>query len=133
MDGEDGALIAFGSLLLRCIEAAEKLRLDGINVSVINARFLRPLDTDVILGAVADQPFVVTVEENTRIGGFGSTVLEAANDAGLNTSHIRRLALPDEFVEHGDRNELLDDLGLGADGIYATALSLADRGQYVEK
>lgn len=131
--GDDGAIIAFGALLPRCVEAAEKLRLDGINVTVINARFLRPLDTDVILKAVADLPFVITVEENTRVGGFGAAVLEAANDAGLNTSHIRRLALPDEFIEHGDRDELLDELGLGTDGIYSTALSMADRGEFAKK
>lgn len=132
MDGDDGAIVAFGALLPRCVEAAERLRLDGLKVSVINARFLRPLDTEVILGAVADQPFVITVEENTRVGGFGAAVLEAANDAGLNTAHIHRLAFPDEFIEFGDRDELLEDHGLGTDGIVATATTLAGRGQYAE-
>ena len=130
-EGEDGALVAFGALLPRCVEAADRLAGEGLNVSVINARFLRPLDTDTILGALEEQPFLLTVEENTLVGGFGSAVLEAANDAGLNTAHLRRLGIPDRFIEHGDREELLDELGLGVDGIVATALSMADRGRLV--
>ena len=61
------------------------------------------------------------------MGGFGSAVLEAANEAGLNTSHIRRLGLPDRFVEHGERGELLAELGLDTAGIAATCREMADR------
>jgi 1-deoxy-D-xylulose-5-phosphate synthase len=66
---------------------------------------------------VRDCAFVVTVEESSLMGGFGSAVLEAAADAGLNTSHIRRLGIPDKFIEHAERAELLADLGLDASGI----------------
>ena len=81
--GADGVLIAFGPLLHECLDAAEKLAEEGIELAVINARFVKPLDTRAILQAVREHPFVVTVEEGCLMGGFGSAVLEAANDAGL--------------------------------------------------
>ena len=70
--------------------------------------------------AVEELPLVVTVEEGTLEGGFGSAVLEAANAAGLDTRHIVRLGMPDRFVEHAERGELLADLGLDVNGICAT-------------
>ncbi len=95
--GTDGVLIAFGPLLSQCVAAAEMLAEEGIELAVINARFVKPLDTRAILQAVREYPFVVTVEEGCLMGGFGSAVLEAASDAGLDTSHIRRLGIPDQY------------------------------------
>jgi 1-deoxy-D-xylulose-5-phosphate synthase len=118
--GPDGALIAFGSLFPTCVKAAERLRQEGIEVGVINARFAKPLDRQTLLRAVEQLPLVVTVEEGALAGGFGSAVLEAANAAGLDTRNIIRLGLPDQFVEHAERGELLADLGLDAAGICAT-------------
>jgi 1-deoxy-D-xylulose-5-phosphate synthase len=115
--GIDGALVAFGSLFPTCVKAAERLRQEGLDIGVINARFAKPLDTATILKAVAELPVVVTVEEGTLQGGFGSAVLEAANAAKLDTRHIVRLGLPDQFVEHGERPELLADLGLDVNGL----------------
>jgi 1-deoxy-D-xylulose-5-phosphate synthase len=69
---------------------------------------------------------VVTVEEGALAGGFGSAVLEAATDAGLSCNHVRRLGIPDRFVEHADRGELLADLGLDAAGIAASCRAAAD-------
>jgi 1-deoxy-D-xylulose-5-phosphate synthase len=115
--GEDGCFVAFGTLLSNCVAAAAKLRSEGINVGVINARFAKPLDKETILRAVETLPVVVTVEEGTLEGGFGSAVLEAANAAGLDARNVVRRGIPDHFVEHGDRNELLADLGLSADGL----------------
>ncbi|MFN0197948.1 MAG: 1-deoxy-D-xylulose-5-phosphate synthase [Planctomycetaceae bacterium] len=129
--GTDGMLMAFGSLFPTCVRAAQKMQEDGLDVGVINARFLRPLDTAVLYRAIEECGFVITVEESTLNGGFGSAVLEAANDAGLRTDHIRRLGIPDRFIEHGDRAELLADLKLNEAGIIATALSLADHEQFV--
>jgi 1-deoxy-D-xylulose-5-phosphate synthase len=86
-------------------------------VGVINARFVKPLDTETILRAVEHCNFVVTVEEGTLQGGFGGAVLEAACDAGLNAGRVRRLGIPDHYVEHGERAELLADLGLDVEGI----------------
>jgi 1-deoxy-D-xylulose-5-phosphate synthase len=124
--GDDGTLVACGAVLPTCVEAADKLREDGLEVAVINARFIKPLDTETVLKAVESSPFVITVEEGALMGGFGSTVLEAACDAGLDTSRIRRLGVPDRFVEHGDRGELLAGLGLDAPGIMRTCRDLAN-------
>jgi 1-deoxy-D-xylulose-5-phosphate synthase len=115
--GEDLMLIAFGTLLGSCLKAAERLREEGLSVGVVNARFCKPLDREVILRALAEATAVVTVEEGTLEGGFGSAVLECANAAGVNAAHVVRLGLPDRFVEHGERPELLADLGLDAAGI----------------
>ena len=118
--GEDGCFIAFGTLVNDCMTAAKLLREEGLNVGVINARFLKPLDTETILRAIDVLPMVVTVEEGVLAGGFGSAVLEAANEAGLDTRNIIRCGIPDRFVEHGDRSELLADLGLDAEGLART-------------
>jgi 1-deoxy-D-xylulose-5-phosphate synthase len=123
--GRDGMLIACGTVLSACTRAAELLRADGLDVGVINARFVKPLDTETILKAVRECRFVVTVEEAALAGGFGGAVVEAATDAGLNTSHVRRLGLPDQFIEHGEREELLAALGLDVTGIVSTARQLA--------
>jgi 1-deoxy-D-xylulose-5-phosphate synthase len=118
--GEDGVLIAYGTLFPTCVKAAAALREEGLNVGVINARFVKPLDRATLLRAVEELPLVVTIEEGTLEGGFGSALLEAANSAALDTSHVLRLGLPDRFIEHGERGELLADLGLDVSGICAT-------------
>jgi 1-deoxy-D-xylulose-5-phosphate synthase len=113
--GEDGCFIACGTLLANCTAAAKKLQAEGYDIGVINARFIKPLDKEAILRAVETLPLVVTVEEGTIEGGFGSAVLEAANAAGLDARNVVRRGIPDRFVEHGDRNELLADCGLTVD------------------
>jgi 1-deoxy-D-xylulose-5-phosphate synthase len=130
--GADGTLIACGTLFGSCVQAAAQLRAEGLDVGVINARFIKPLDTETILRAIDDSGFVVVVEESSLVGGFGSAVLEAANAAGLRTNHIRRLGLPDAFVEHGERNELLASLGLDVPGIMEAARGLAARRSVLE-
>jgi 1-deoxy-D-xylulose-5-phosphate synthase len=124
--GLDGMIVAFGSLLPSCVKAANRLREEGLDVGVINARFVKPLDTDTLLRAVEGCGFVVTVEEGCLVGGFGSALLEAANEAGLNTANIRRLGLPDRYIEHGERSELLAELQLDANGIAAVCRELID-------
>jgi 1-deoxy-D-xylulose-5-phosphate synthase len=125
--GEDGMIIACGALLPTCVDAAAALRDDGLEIGVINARFVKPLDANTILRAVRECAFVVTVEEAALAGGFGAAVLEAASDAGLDTSRVRRLGIPDQFIEHGERGELLAGLGLDAAGI-AAACRIRKRG-----
>jgi 1-deoxy-D-xylulose-5-phosphate synthase len=124
--GTDGCLIAYGPLLSRCVQAADELATQGVDVAVINARFLKPLDTDVMLKAIRECGFVVTFEEAALAGGFGSAVLEAAADAHVDASRVRRLGIPDIYVEHGERDELLADLGLDVASIVATCRELAD-------
>src|SRR6185436_9173377 len=114
-----------------CVKAAARLKDEELDVGVINARFIKPLDRETILRAVSEAGFVVTVEESTLLGGFGSAVLEAANAAGLRTDHIRRLGIPDAYVELAERGEQLKDLGLDVDGIVRAVLQAADRGSLV--
>jgi 1-deoxy-D-xylulose-5-phosphate synthase len=125
--GPDGTIIACGGLMPNCVHAAEMLAAEGLDVGVINARFVKPLDTQMILETLRQSPFVVTVEESMLAGGFGSAVLEAACDAGLDTSRLTRLGIPDHFVEHGDREQLLADLELDARGIARTCRRVARR------
>lgn len=125
--GRDGTLIAFGSLLSHCVKAAERVRADGLDIGVINARFLKPLDRVTLLRAVRESPFVVAVEESSLLGGFGSALLELACDAGVRTDHIRRLGIPDEFVEHAERAEQIAAMGLDVDGIVRTIQGLSQR------
>ncbi len=117
--GEDGCFVAYGTLLSNCVAAAKKLKAEGIHMGVVNARFVKPLDRDTIFRAIETLPLVVTVEEGTIEGGFGSAVLEAANAAGVDARNVIRRGVPDKFIEHGDRNELLADIGLSADALVA--------------
>ena len=98
-----------------------------MDVGVINARFAKPLDQDLIGRALRTAPFVITVEEAALMGGFGSAVLELANQEQLDTRYVKRLGIPDQFVEHGDREELLADLGLNDEGIMHACQEMAER------
>jgi 1-deoxy-D-xylulose-5-phosphate synthase len=123
--GADGMIVCCGALLQACVEAADQLRGGGLSIGVINARFVKPLDAETVLRAIRECSFVVTVEEATLMGGFGSAVLEAASSAGVDASRVRRLGIPDHYVEHGERGELLADLGLDTAGIAAACRTLA--------
>jgi 1-deoxy-D-xylulose-5-phosphate synthase len=120
-DGDDGAFVVFGTLLPAALQAAHKLREEGLNVAVVNARFAKPLDREMILPLVERMPFVITIEEGTLEGGFGSAVLEACNAEGIDTRTVIRLGIPDRFIEHAERGELLADLGLDVEGFCRTA------------
>lgn len=122
-----GCVVCYGPLLNRCLEAADRLASEGFRIGVVNARFLKPLDTDAIMQAVKECGFVITVEEAALSAGFGSAVLEAAADAGIDASRVRRLGIPDRFVEHGERDELLADLGLDVDGIVHACREMVDK------
>ncbi len=115
--GHDGMIVACGTLVNGCLKAAAALRDEGFDIGVINARFVKPLDTETILRAVDTCPFVITVEEAVLAGGFGSAVIEAAVDAGIGTANVRRLGVPDRYIDHAERGEQLADLSLHAEGI----------------
>jgi 1-deoxy-D-xylulose-5-phosphate synthase len=122
----DGMLVGCGALVGTCLRAAERLREHyGLRIGVINARFIKPLDNLTICKAIEECGFVLTVEDSCLMGGFGSAVLEAANEAGLSTTHVRRLGLPDYFVLHAERDEQLAEVGLDLEGIIRSTISLA--------
>ena len=115
--GQDGMILCCGTLLAQALAAAKQLNAAGLDVGVINARFIKPLDKKTVLRALRDSSFVVTVEESALQGGFGSAVLELAADASVDAGHVCRLGIPDQFIEHAERSELLAQLGLDTDGI----------------
>ena len=125
--GRDGTIIAIGAMLQQALTAADLLSAEGLDVTVINARFIRPLDLAMLSKVFEESRFVVTVEEGALAGGFGSAVLEAACHNGSDTRILRILGIPDRFIEHGDRNELLAEIGIDPAGIARTCRLLAER------
>lgn len=112
-DDGDIALLAVGTMVEQARAAAELLKADGIDSSVINMRFVKPLDTEIISKLANKKRLLVTLEENALIGGFGSAVAEflADNDLLKNTS-LLRLGIPDKFIEQGTKDELFEICGL---------------------
>ena len=123
--GTDGTIICAGTPLAQCLDAAAELREEGLDIGVISARFVKPLDTEVMAKALRESPFVVTVEEGMLMGGFGSALLELAADEGIDAGHVKRIGIPDIFVEHGSRDELFADLRLDKEGIAKTCREMS--------
>jgi len=119
-EGTDVGIIAVGSMVGPALEAAEMLAAEGISAAVADARFVKPLDAKLVVDLAQRCGALVTVEENAIAGGFGSAVLEALQEHGVAVP-VRRLGLPDRFIEHGPRAALLEMIGLTAAGIAAAA------------
>ena len=118
-DGGDIAIIAFGSMVYPSMEAAETLSNEGIETTVVNARFAKPLDSELIIALAQTKRLIVTVEEAYLAGGFGSAVMECLEQNGLlDRVKIVRMGVPDRIVTHGDPKLLLAKYGLDADGIH---------------
>ncbi len=115
-EGADAALIAVGTMVRTAVEAAEIAASSGFEVTVVNARFVKPLDRELILSIAADKRPIVTLEENALNGGFGEAVTELLEDEGL-SNRIVRVGLPDRFIPHGKREELLAECGLDAEHV----------------
>jgi 1-deoxy-D-xylulose-5-phosphate synthase len=116
-EGMDLTLVAIGSTVMPAFKAAERLAEEGISAGVINARFIKPLDMDLILGQARATGRLITVEENALQGGFGSAVLELLHDNGLSHVKVKRLGIPDLYIEQGSQAQLRKDVGIDADGI----------------
>jgi len=124
-DGCDALIVAYGPLVYAALDAAKRLAIDGINAGVVNARFAKPLDADLIHSNALGKKAVVTVEEHALAGGFGSAVTEMLVDRGFR-GRILRIGVEDRFVEHGTRDELLHLTGLTPDGIARRILECID-------
>ena len=116
-EGTDLAILALGTMVGPSLEAAATLESEGLSTAVLNARFAKPVDLDLVADWLGKVRLMVTVEDHALDGGFGSAVLEAASDQGLDSSRIRRLGIPDRFIEHGSRRILIEKLGLHPAGI----------------
>jgi 1-deoxy-D-xylulose-5-phosphate synthase len=123
-DGSEVVLIAVGAMVEPAVAAAAELARRGIDAAAINARFIKPLDADLIIDLAERTGRIVTVEENVIHGGFGSAVAELLIDRGLGHVSLKRLGIPDVFVPHGTQPEVRAAFGLDQAGIIKAALEL---------
>ena len=122
-EGRDGVIIAYGAMVYPSMECADMLAEKGIDVTVVNARFAKPLDEDLIMKVAGKNQIVITVEDHTEVGGFGSAILELLVEKGINTQNVRKMGIPDRFTEQGSRDIILKTLNLDAEGIYKNFIS----------
>lgn len=121
LEGDDLLIVAIGSTVQAAIQAATRLQLENIHPAVINARFVKPLDEELLLYWTNRIGKVITVEENVLQGGFGSAVLELLQENSCFPRAFRRLGLPDSFIPHGSQALLRNLYGIDADGIARAA------------
>ncbi len=114
--GTQAAILTFGTTIPMSMQAAAELEQAGISVEVINARFIKPLDGDMLRQLQQRNIPIITVEESMLQGGFGSAVMEFYNENDL-TATIKRIGIPDMFIEHGDVNLLLNEINVTSDAI----------------
>ncbi len=122
-DGPDIAFIAFGNPVVSALRASQRLEKIGIHASVINARFVKPFDRELLLSLAARIPRIITVEENVLQGGFGSAIMEILNESEIYHTKVRRLGITDVFIEQGNPDTLRSKYGIDEEGIYLAALS----------
>jgi 1-deoxy-D-xylulose-5-phosphate synthase len=119
LEGPDAGIVAYGASVYPAWCAAKALERQGVRATVVNARFAKPLDGELLLRLHRELPFLVTVEDHAALGGFGSAVLECLAAAG-ESPRVTVLGLPDRYMEHAERDRLLARFGLDADGIART-------------
>lgn len=122
-EGGDAALLTLGSMVETALRVHDLLKMQGTHVQVVNMRFAKPVDGQIILESLKKNRFLFTLEEHVLTGGFGSKVLEFLEQQKIAEAFVRRFALPDHFIEHGSREVLLDNFGLSPEKIAARVLS----------
>jgi 1-deoxy-D-xylulose-5-phosphate synthase len=125
-EGQDVLLLAIGRSVCEALAAYSELSEMGISATVVNCRFVKPLDVELIGALVKRIPRIITVEENVRQGGFGSAVLEALNEAGISGFQLERIGIPDTFVEHGSQDLLRSKYAIDAAAIVESAKRLVN-------
>jgi 1-deoxy-D-xylulose-5-phosphate synthase len=129
-DGEDVAILAIGNMVTPAVEAAAELAKQGIEATVVNARFAKPLDSELIIDIASRIKRLVTIEENAISGGFGNGVVELLQQSGISDIQVKSIGIPDEFVEQGSQAVLRAKYGLDAEGIAKQVLGLLPSFQY---
>ncbi|ATP40943.1 1-deoxy-D-xylulose-5-phosphate synthase [Solibacillus sp. R5-41] len=114
-EGNDAVILTFGTTIPMALEAAEVLAQQGTKVRVVNARFIKPMDVKMLHEIMKAGLPILTIEESMLQGGFGSAVLEFASDHQYRTLAIERMGIPDEFIEHGDVDQLLAEINVTAE------------------
>ncbi|WP_226582900.1 1-deoxy-D-xylulose-5-phosphate synthase [Halobacillus litoralis] len=116
-DGTDAVILTFGTTIDMAMDASEKLEKEGRSVRVVNARFIKPLDDAMLHDIMKKELPILTVEESVLQGGFGSSILEFASENGYTSPWIRRMGVPDRFIEHGSVQKLWEEIGLTAENM----------------
>jgi 1-deoxy-D-xylulose-5-phosphate synthase len=126
-DGSDVVIAAVGQTVMPALRAAQDLVPLGIDAAVVNARFVKPLDRELFRDLLSRAPRLITVEDHTVVGGFGSALLEFMAEEGITGVEVRRLGVPDRFVTHGTQDELRKLCGFDKDAIAQSALQMIRR------
>lgn len=122
--GTDAVILTFGTTIPMAMDAAQKLAEKGVNAEVVNARFIKPMDEKMLHSIFKRNIPVMTIEEAILQGGFGSAVLEFAHDNDYHDATIDRMGIPDQFIEHGDVAELMDEIHMNSDQVVSTIQNL---------
>ncbi len=125
-EGTDGTFLCYGTVLESAISAERTLSGQGLSIGVVNARFAKPLDSELIGGLITTGKPLVVCEDHAAMGGFGSAVLQAAAELDLDTRNVRLIGLPDEFIPHAPRDEQLSHAGLDAANLASVLKDMID-------
>ncbi len=128
--GDDVALVALGTVVQPALSVADMLESAGISTMVVNTRFVKPLDRDLFISVARKIKRIITIEENTLAGGFGSAFLEFLNANEIHDVRVKMLGIPDRFIEQGQQSELREKYRLDENGILNTALTFLKKGNY---
>ena len=116
-EGDEACLLAVGTMVDAAEAAREELQKSGVKLGVINCRFVKPLDEAMLRQLASRYPILITVEENTLRGGFGSGVMEFLSESGVEVGTLHRFGIPDRFITHGSMPQLLEEVGLSPERI----------------
>ncbi|OIU71108.1 1-deoxy-D-xylulose-5-phosphate synthase [Rossellomorea aquimaris] len=128
-DGTEVAVLTFGTTIPMALEAANELEEQGISVRVINARFIKPMDEEMLKSIFEEDIPVLTIEEAVLQGGFGSAVLEYVQEKGIRNAVVERIGIPDYFIEHGSVKELLNEIGMTKENVMDRILTITPKKQ----
>ncbi|MGD6841404.1 1-deoxy-D-xylulose-5-phosphate synthase [Bacillus infantis] len=128
-EGDDAAILTFGTTIPMAMEAADQLERQGYSIKVVNARFIKPLDKKMLSEILSLNMPILTIEEAILQGGFGSAVLEFAHENGFHQAAVERMGIPDEYIEHGSVKELLEEIGLTSEMAVQKLAKLARKKQ----
>lgn len=132
-EGTDVTLLALGSMVEPACRAHALLEREGISARVVNMRFAKPLDEKIVLDSLQNTKMLFTLEEHVITGGFGSRVLEFLESQNLSRTPLKRFALPEKFIEHGSRENQLDEWGLSSEKMAASILKEFGRKNFISR
>lgn len=130
-EGKDASILTFGTTIPMAMQAADMLAQQGVDIEVVNARFIKPMDEDMLHRILSNHKPILTIEEAVLQGGFGSGVLEFAHDHGYLNAIVDRMGIPDQYIEHGNVDQLLEEIHMTAEDAVARMQVLLQQKQQV--